>query len=123
MSLFRFSDKPTIRKSLSSQRECVTLIVNRTVVHLFQTMHRLAYYIHFEFLQVRSTLGQSQRSISCIRADNGSMVPAGHGSNGSPKLDGLYGSWVSGVDPMAYKYFYFYRYSYVIWATANCCLC
>jgi hypothetical protein len=27
----------------------------------------------------------------------------GYGSNGSPKLDGLYGSWVSGVDSLTQK--------------------
>jgi hypothetical protein len=48
-------------------------------------------------------------------------IGPGHGSNGSPKLDGSHGSWVSGVNPIILKYFYFYSYSYVI--CANCCLC
>jgi hypothetical protein len=39
--------------------------------------------------------------------DNGST---GHGSNGSPKLDGSYGSWVSRVDPLTHKSHQYYKF-------------
>jgi hypothetical protein len=38
---------------------------------------------------------------------------------GSSKLDGcIYGSWVSGVDPLTHKYFYFYSSSHAFCANA-----
>jgi hypothetical protein len=50
------------------------------------------------------------------------MVSMDYGLNGSPKLDGPNGSWVSGINPVTHKYFSFHIVTVTV-IRASCCLC